>query len=140
MSEQSKAFFEDDGSNFISGAKNAAGLKISWAMKDKSMSAEFTPDARLQSWKGMVHGGVVNALLDDAMTHLVFRLHGACVMAEVTIRYLAPAIVGERLKLMGRIVDDSKRLVTAQAEVSKADGTPIARAESRILVLKGKPD
>ena len=79
-------------------------------------------------------------MLDEAMTRLVWKLHGPAVTAEVTVRYLGPAVVGELLKVKGRIVDDSKRLVTAQAEVTKADGTPVARAESRILVLKGKPE
>jgi uncharacterized protein (TIGR00369 family) len=131
---------EDDGHCFVCGDKNAAGMRLSWYIKDKETFAEFMPEKRFQGWKNVVHGGILSTLLDEAMTRLVWKLHGPAVTAEVTIRYLAPAIVGEKMKIMGRIVDDSKRLVTAQAEISKADGTPIARAESRILVLKAKAD
>jgi uncharacterized protein (TIGR00369 family) len=136
--EQPKGALEDDGHCFVCGDKNPAGLKVVWDIKGKETFADFSPDKRVQGWKNVVHGGILSTLLDEAMTRLVWKLHGPAVTAEVTIRYLAPAIVGEKLKIMGRIVDDSKRLVTAQAEITKADGTPVARSESRILVLKGK--
>ena len=138
--EPQKLHFEDDGHCFVCGEKNPAGLHLVWRVEDRATFTEFTPDKRYQGWKNVVHGGVPSALLDEAMTRLVWKLHGPAVTAEVTIRYLGPAVVGELLKIKGRIVDDSKRLVTAQAEVTKADGTPVARAESRILVLKAKPD
>jgi uncharacterized protein (TIGR00369 family) len=131
-----KLLLEDDKHCFVCGADNPAGLKLRWDTSGKETHATFTPDNRYQGWKNVVHGGILSTLLDEAMTRLVWELHGPAVTAEVTIRYLAPAVVGESLKIMGRIVDDSKRLVTAQAEVSKSDGTPVARAESRILVLK----
>ncbi len=136
MPEAQKNMLEDDGHCFVCGDKNPTGLKIVWDIKGKETYADYTPDKGVQGWKNVVHGGILSTLLDEAMTRLVWKLHGPAVTAEVTIRYLAPALVGEKLKLMGRIVDDTKRLVTAQAEVSKADGTPVARAESRILVLK----
>lgn len=134
--EPHKILLEDDGHCFVCGEKNPGGLKLAWTIEGKETFSSFAPGKTYQGWKGVVHGGVLSTLLDEAMTRLVWKLHGPAVTAEVTIRYLAPAVVGEKLRIKGRIVDDSKRLVTAQAEVVREDGTPVARAESRILILK----
>ncbi len=132
----SSVVIEDDDNCFICGSKNEHGMKLKWVIKDKETAADFVPDKKFQGWKNLVHGGILCALLDEAMTRLVGKLHGPSVTAEMTVRFLAPAVIGQKLKVEGRIVDDTKRLVIAQAQVSKEDGNPVCRAESRVLILK----
>lgn len=112
--------------------------KVSWRLmeKDRQVLGDAVPDKDNSDKKDLVPSGLLSCLLDQAMTRLVTHYHGPCLTGETTVRYLAPALVDETFSIMGRIVDDSKRLITAQAEISKADGTPVARAESRILMLK----
>jgi acyl-coenzyme A thioesterase PaaI-like protein len=111
---------------------------VAWYLreKEKQFHGEAAPAKTNSDKKDLVPSGLLSCLLDQAMTRLVDHFHGASLTAETTVRYLAPALVDEPLSVMGRIVDDTKRLITAQAEISKTDGTPVARAESRILMLK----
>jgi uncharacterized protein (TIGR00369 family) len=128
---------EDDGHCFVCGGRNDGGLKLLWTVKDKETFAEFVPTKTHQGWKGLVHGGLLAALLDEAMTRLIWKRSGAAVTAEMTVRYLAPAAVGEKLLIRGEVLDDTRRLVSARAEIAKGDGTLVARAEGKTLKLKG---
>jgi uncharacterized protein (TIGR00369 family) len=126
----------DDGHCFVCGDRNEQGLRMKWTVRGRETFADFTADKRHQGWKDVVHGGLLAAILDEAMTRLVWKLHGSAVTAEMTVRYLAPAAVGEKLTAHGKILDDSKRLVLAEARILKADGTVVARAEGKTLKLK----
>jgi uncharacterized protein (TIGR00369 family) len=131
---------QDDGHCFICGEENPQGLKLSWTVQGKEAFSEFIPEKVHQGWRGVVHGGILAAILDEAMTRLIWQLRGSAVTAEMTVRYLAPAAVGEKLKIHGKIIDDSKRLVLAQAEIRRMDGTIVARAEGKTLALKPKKE
>jgi acyl-coenzyme A thioesterase PaaI-like protein len=111
---------------------------VTWRLhdKDRQLLGEAAPSKENSDKKDLVPSGFLSCLLDQAMTRLVTHYHGPCLTGETTVRYLAPALLDDSLNVTGRIVDDTKRLITAQAEISKGDGTPVARAESRILMLK----
>jgi uncharacterized protein (TIGR00369 family) len=132
------AILEDDGHCFVCGLNNPEGLRLSWSIQGKETTAEFTPEKKHQGWKDMVHGGLLAALLDEAMTRLIWKRLGAAVTAEMTVRYLAPARVGERLTVRGKVLDESKRLVLAEAEVVRGDGTVVAKAEGKTLKMSVK--
>lgn len=116
--------------------KSPASHVVSWYLRERELHGEVAPAKGNAEKKELATSGFLSYLLDEAMTRLVSHFHGPCLNGETTVRFLAPALMDEELQVMGRIVDDTKRLATAQAEVSKADGTPVARAESRILMLK----
>lgn len=129
------SILEDDGHCFVCGGRNPKGLGLSWTVSGKETAAEFTPGKEHQGWKDVVHGGLLATVLDEAMTRLVWKVHGAAMTAEMTVRYLAPAKVGETLQIRGRIVDDARRLILAEASVTRPDGAVAARAEGKALKL-----
>ena len=56
---------------FVCGSKNEAGLHLSIVSGDEGARTEFQPDARWEGYPGVVHGGVLSALLDDLMYHAI---------------------------------------------------------------------
>jgi uncharacterized protein (TIGR00369 family) len=128
---------EDDGYCFVCGGDNPQGLRLAWQTDGRQATAQFTPQRVHQGWRGVVHGGLLAALLDEAMTRLVWQRAGAAVTAEMTVRYLAPARTGEPLVIRGEVLDESKRLVLARAEITGPNGTVVARAEGKTLKLSG---
>jgi len=66
---------------------------------------------------GVAHGGVITALLDNALTFAGGTVLGAEVLTvEFKVNFLRPA-QGSRLRAVGRVVHAGKRLAVVQGEV-----------------------
>jgi uncharacterized protein (TIGR00369 family) len=89
--------------------------------------------------RGIAHGGVVSALMDTAAGGAVAYQPSAegrpAVTVSLTVNYLHPAHVGDRLRAVARRAGKGKRIVVCEVEVSTAAST--ASAESRTLVAVG---
>lgn len=130
-----KLQLEDDHHCFACGMKNLDGLRIEWKVEGQTMTGEFVPPKKYQGWKGIVHGGILATLLDEAMTRLAGILYGGAVTAEMTVRYVKPAHIGERLFIRGEIVDGSRKIIEMKASIHAGDesGTILAHSTGRAL-------
>lgn len=127
---------EDDHHCFACGMKNPDGLRIEWTIDGTTTTAEFVPERKHQGWKGIVHGGILATLLDEAMTRLAALVCGDAVTAEMTVRYVAPARVGERLFIRGEIVSQQRKVVEMKATLCDAAGKVIARSVGKAVVSR----
>ncbi|MBI3012861.1 MAG: PaaI family thioesterase [Elusimicrobia bacterium] len=114
----------DDHHCFACGSENEKGLKIHWRVQGRTTLAEFVPEREHQGWKGIVHGGILATLLDEAMTRLAWCVYGCALTAEMTIRYVATAKVGEKLTIAGHLSDEDKRIVTMKAWLFRDGSSP----------------
>lgn len=124
---------EDDHWCFACGMKNPDGLRIVWQITERTTTAEFTPDRKYQGWKGIMHGGIIATLLDEAMTRLAWVVCGGALTAEMTVRYVAPARIGEVVHIRGEIVKESRKLVELKAFMSDATGKIIAYSTGKAI-------
>ncbi len=125
----------DDSRCFACGMKNPEGLRIEWKVEGMTTFAEFIADQKYQGWKGCVHGGIIATLLDEAMTRLASTVCGAAVSAEMTVRYVAPASIGEKLFIRGEIVKESRKLVEAKAIITDVAGRIIAHSTGKVMKI-----
>lgn len=128
---------EDDHWCFACGMENVHGFRIAWKVNGKITTAEFTPQKQYQGWKDIVHGGIIATLLDEAMTRLAWIVCGGAMTAEMRVRYLAPAKVGEKLFILGEITNENRKLVEMRSAVYKenAQGTLIAKASGKAIKI-----
>jgi uncharacterized protein (TIGR00369 family) len=122
----------DDNYCFACGMDNPDGLRLEWKIEGLTMSAEYIPDRKYQGWKGILHGGIIATLLDEAMTRLAGIVSGCAVTAEMTVRYVAPAKIGEPLYVCGEIVTQSRRLIEMKASIT-ASGKLIAHSTGKAI-------
>ncbi len=113
----SKLQLEDDNCCFVCGMENSDGLRIHWTVEGLTTSAEFTPDSKYQGWKGVLHGGIIATLLDEAMTRLVCIVYGNAVTAEMTVRYVAPAPINQLLTIRGEIIGEKGKIIEMKATI-----------------------
>ena len=75
----------------LCGDHNPLSLRLDFRPDaEGGVRADLQGGARLQGYDGILHGGVVAALLDAAMTHCLFH-HGVVgLTAELRVRYLKP--------------------------------------------------
>jgi acyl-coenzyme A thioesterase PaaI-like protein len=117
---------------FVCGIENPVGLHLAFYNTDANeVVAEVTiPDA-YQGYPGVVHGGILASMLDEAagraaMGGDIWRL---MVTARLSIRYRKPVPIGQPLRLVGRLERRHGRLANAHSEIQLPDGTVGAEAE-----------
>jgi uncharacterized protein (TIGR00369 family) len=88
--------------------------------------------------QGLVHGGILAALLDSALGSAAESLAGKVVTAELTASYLRP-VRGGSLLARGRILHLGKRLVFAVGEIY-LEGSPVAFAKGTFYRLEPDQD
>lgn len=96
------------------------------------VAGTFACHQRLEGYEGLVHGGVIAALLDAAMTHCLFHRGIEAVTADLHIRYLLPLRSSAQVRLSARITQLRPPLYRLLAEIAAGD-TLIARAEATFV-------
>lgn len=124
---------KDDGYCFACGMENPYGLRLTWHVAGKRISTTFLPERRHQGYVGIVHGGILASLLDEAIGHLAWRLYGNAVSVEMLVRYHHMAPVGEPLTVAGEIQDKRGRLVLAGARILNRAGILLAETQGKVL-------
>lgn len=127
--------FETYGNCFVCGKNNPNGLQLSFEIdgEKRTLKSTFIASRTFQGWDGIVHGGIISTLLDEAMAKLVYELGYQAVTASLEVRFKKPAPILEPLSIYGEITEVSKRLIRAKARVAKKDGTVLATGTSTCL-------
>ncbi len=124
-----------DGLCFGCGRNNPAGLKLDFKWDGRTARAEFVPGKHHQGWKGIVHGGIITCVLDEAMTYAVHFQGTICLTARMSVSFKRPALVNERLIITSSTTKNTKRLIETRASVSGQDGTLVAQATATQFVV-----
>ncbi len=130
--------FNDNRECFVCGEKNPAGLKLRIRMdlERGESAADVTFPEHFQGWAKIVHGGLVAAVLDEAMIYAAGAKGIKCVTGEMTVRYVKPASTGVAYTLKGRFVEDKGRIVIAESMLLDGDGQEVARAAGKLFKVR----
>jgi acyl-coenzyme A thioesterase PaaI-like protein len=87
---------------------------------------------------GHIHGGIVAALLDEAMSKLNRPLNVLAMTRHMEVDYLRPAPLYTPLVLISRHLRREGRKLFHQAEIQQPDGTVLARGKGLFIVVDQK--
>ncbi|HVD00118.1 MAG TPA: PaaI family thioesterase [Candidatus Dormibacteraeota bacterium] len=125
---------EFDGRCFGCGPLNEDGLQMTFLSDGEVSVADFEVPSRYQSWKGVVHGGIVALLLDEAVGWAAWHRGHPGVTGKLEVRYRQPLRIGERIRLTGRVEKVRRSLVYASATINRlADGEKVAEATATLM-------
>ena len=127
--------FESYGNCFVCGKNNPGGLQLSFEIdkERQTLKTTFVASPTFQGWDGIVHGGIISTLLDEAMAKLIYESGYQAVTASLEIKFKKPAPILEPLLVYGEITEVNRRLVRAKARVTKEDGTILAEGKSTFI-------
>lgn len=121
---------------FGCGPDNPHGLRLDIrGQADGSWRAEFVPEDYHCGWPGVVHGGVLAAVLDEVMSYIIFGKGQIAVTARMAVLFKRPAVSGEHLVVRASPTRETRRIVDARGEIVRDDGTLVATSEARFLIL-----
>lgn len=101
------------------------------------MRAEFIPSGLHAGFEGLVHGGILAALIDDAMANIWFVRGQEAVTAKIEVRFRREARPGEPLVVTAEPTGSKAGMMTARAVVGRPDGTVIAEGLGFLSVKAG---
>ncbi|MFZ1947293.1 MAG: PaaI family thioesterase [bacterium] len=125
----------DEGMCFVCGKANPIGLKVDFRVDRRrlTISGVFTPRREHEGYKGIMHGGLVGALLDEAMVKLLWEVGMKAVSASLEIKLARPAVVGRPLAISGWVDADKGRLILTGAKIEDDEGNLVAEAKARCM-------
>lgn len=128
---------EDNDMCYACGGRNEKGLRLEFVFfkQDNTIETTFVPSSYHQGWKGVVHGGVIATVLDEAMAKLVHFLGYRALTASLDIRFKDMARTMEPLKVRAEVTRLTRRLIFAKAIANREDGQVIAEADSKLRVF-----
>ncbi len=119
---------------FACGQENPVGLKLEFTKDGNESRSEFTISEHYEGWHGVVHGGIVCTILDEAMAYTYFpETKGLTAKAE--FRFRQPAPVGVPMVVTGRLVKRTRKLLTTEATITLKGGTVVAESTARAYVV-----
>ena len=130
--------FTDDGYCFVCGPKNPIGLKLDFVFDGKTMKTRFIPQRHHQGYMGIVHGGIISTLLDEAMVKLAIAMGMPAVTAQIEIRLRKALIIGENITVSAEITKDTKRILEAHAKAVNDEEVIVADAKGKLMKIKNQ--
>jgi acyl-coenzyme A thioesterase PaaI-like protein len=135
---------------FGCGPANPQGLHLAFTTDTSNpetitTTCHFQLDRMHEGPPGYIHGGIVAALLDEAMSKLNRPLNVLAMTRHMEIDYLRPVPLYQPLVLIGRHLnrpakDDGApgRKLFHQAEIQHPDGTVLARSKGLFIAIDEK--
>lgn len=121
---------------FACGHANPLGLKMRFERDgDDGVVCEYTPRPEHQGFPGVMHGGVLVALMDEAMAWAMYAGHRALgVTAKMETRYRRSASPDAPLTVRARVGRARGRRIEVESSIEDSDGAVLV--ESTALFLR----
>jgi acyl-coenzyme A thioesterase PaaI-like protein len=123
----------DDHYCFGCGRLNPSGLHLHFYPLESGdgVWAPFTPAREQEGYMGMVHGGIISTLLDEAMAWSLYRQNIWAVTGRMSLAFKQPVEVGVETRVIGRLITNRGRLLDVRGElIRESDGVVLAEAEA----------
>jgi uncharacterized protein (TIGR00369 family) len=121
----------------VCGRSNPHGLKLDLHADPAAgiVRVDFTPAAHHMGFEGIVHGGVLATVFDEAMVWAA-TWHGKrfCVCAEMNVRFRRSARVGQAVVMTAQVSERRGRFISTAAELTDAAG-PLATATGKYMQI-----
>lgn len=117
----------------LCGNLNPRSLNLSFLVaEDGTVETRFQAYAELQGYDGVLHGGIIAALLDAAMTHCLFHRGIQAVTGDLHVKFVNPIPCDAQLEIRAWVVASRRSLYRLKAEI-KCDNKIMAWSEATFM-------
>lgn len=126
---------------FVCGRHNPFGLHLKfYETAPGEVTVNYTVPENFQGYPGVVHGGVVAAMLDEVTGRALMGGYPPRFMftAKLDVRYRKNVPVGVPLKIIGKAGASRERTAVANGQIFGPDGELLAEAEAILVNVPGE--
>jgi len=122
----------------VCGPENPRGMQLRFQMaEDGAVAADWTPTSDWEGFKGIIHGGIVSTVLDEAMSQAVSARGWPALTCELRVRLRKHVVPGKTLRVRAWVVERQRRKILTEAALSSPQGDEHAHAWATFLALPG---
>ena len=121
---------------FVCGPENPIGLKVEFKIDAKLNRAETTLSLseHYQGWQGVVHGGIISALLDEAAIYACRPVSLHAVTTGLTVRFRKPVATGSEVVIKAEVEKIRRNLAIVNSFLM-CGAEIMAEAEVKIMLM-----
>ena len=118
---------------FVCGQRNPFGLHLVFRQDSHTIVAEFQPREEHQGFPGVIHGGIVAAVLDEALgrTSVLAENPEWTMTGRLEVRYRRYVPYGPLLRVRASLGTQKRRMIQASGAVTLADDESVILAEAQ---------
>jgi acyl-coenzyme A thioesterase PaaI-like protein len=123
----------------VCGRDNPHGLKMSLYVDPETgvIATEFVARAEHIGFDGVVHGGVLATVLDEAMVWAAtWSGKRFCFCGELMMRFKKPLGVGERVLVESRVEFSRPKLIQTMGTMRSPNGAIVAAGEGKYVPME----
>jgi acyl-coenzyme A thioesterase PaaI-like protein len=120
---------------FGCGYANQHGLQLKFDLVDGVTVATFVPRPEHQGYPGLLHGGLISVILDEALGWTTYGRGIPTVTGKLSVRMREPVPVDQPLRVRAWITQERRRWTETRGELCSQDGRVLADAEAIMMPL-----
>lgn len=121
---------------FVCGLSNAFGLQLRFDLTaPDEVTCLYTVPERYQGFPGVVHGGIVAAMLDEVCgrAHMGIDPPRFMYTARLEVRYRKNVPVEQPLRIVGKALKSKSRTATSSGVIYGPQGEVLAEADALLV-------
>lgn len=114
----------------------ALGMEF-WELENGEVASLVKTQQGHQSYPGRTHGGIITAMLDEAIGRAVCVIEPNCwgVTTELTVKFKKPVPLEEEILVVGRVTRNRSRMFEGVGEIYDAKGNLLASATATYMKM-----
>ncbi len=130
-------FLDGHDNCIICGRNNPFSLGLTFQpVGSNTVEAAFVGGPHLQGYEGILHGGVISAVLDSAMAHCLLVQDIKAVTGDLRVRFLHAIPCTSKVIIRAWLTCAVSSLYELKAE-ARVDGKLVARAKAKFMQKDG---
>ncbi|HEX4204073.1 MAG TPA: PaaI family thioesterase [Ktedonobacteraceae bacterium] len=127
---------------FACGQQNPYGLQMNFRLEGTSVVSDFQPRAEYQGFPGVIHGGIIATIFDEALnrTSMLADQPGWSMTGRLEIRYRRHVPYGPLLRVTGWLGQQRGRMLQANGKLTLADDESVVLAEAQGTFMMLQPE
>lgn len=120
---------------FGCGDNNPIGLHLKFTKIPKGVKTVFIPKQIHEGYKEITHGGIISALLDEALAWMCLEYSPKMMTISLEIEFFRPVRTGKPVTIEAKLNKLTKRYVYGIAKAISSDGRILAQAKGKMAIL-----